>query len=190
MKPREQKRIAAVTGRRAQDGFTLTEVLIAIVVFLVGVIAVAQLVPASIVSNSANRNDSMAMVFAQRELGAMLEQPLSAVSFTDVQGILCPLGNTCNLGDPANPNQVVGSPVVVIANRPVIDFTGAQVPNYSFNYQDPNDPAGATYDVRWAVITTVNNSGLVTNKRFILGTQKRGGNGFYQPVTLDTMVEK
>ena len=47
--------------RNSQRGFTLVEVLMAIVILLVGIVAVAQLVPASISSNSANRNDSTSL---------------------------------------------------------------------------------------------------------------------------------
>jgi hypothetical protein len=84
---------------------------------------------------------------------------------------------------------VVGSPVVVIYNQLVIDFAASPVAGYSFNYQDPNDPAGVFYDVRWAVITKTGN-GLVFSKRFILGARRKGGNGVYRPVTLDTILEK
>lgn len=172
---------------RKQRGFTLVEVLMAIVVLLVGVVAVAQLVPASVGSNSANRNDSSALVFAQRELDQFLAQPLnlptSPPAFIDSQGF------SCNLGDPTQPNQVVGSPVVVLYNQVLVDFTATAVTGYSFRYQDPNDPADVVYDVRWAVITSTNN-GLVTSKRFILGVRKKNGNGIFQPVTLDTMLEK
>ena len=72
-----QTRRKRIWASRNQCGFTLTEVLIAIVILLVGIVAVAQLVPASIGSNSANRNDSSALVFAQRRLfgrAAMVEQ--------------------------------------------------------------------------------------------------------------------
>lgn len=173
--------------RNHQRGFTLVEVLMAIVILLVGIVAVAQLVPASISSNSTNRNDSSALVFAQREMDQFLNQPLnmsiSPPAFIDTEGF------SCNLGDPAQPNVVVGSPVVVIYNQLVIDFTVSQVAGYSFNYQDPNDPAGVFYDVRWAVITTTNN-GMVSSKRFILGARRKGGNGIYRPVTLDTILEK
>src|SRR5580700_6949781 len=138
-------------ARRNQRGFTLTEVLIAIVILLVGIVAVAQLVPASIGSNSANRNDSSALVFAQREMDQFLLQPLINTAFIesiDTQTF------TCNLGDPTHPNVVVGSPVVVFYNQLVIDFSQSPVTNYNFTYSDPNDPFGVVYDVRWAVYTT------------------------------------
>jgi prepilin-type N-terminal cleavage/methylation domain-containing protein len=172
---------------RKQCGFTLTEVLIAIVILLVGIVAVAQLVPASIGSNSANRNDSSALVFAQRQMDLFLSQPLINTSYIetiDTQTF------TCNLGDATQPNVVVGSPVATFYNQLVIDFSAAPVANYSFTYQDPNDPFGLIYDVRWAVVTTPNAGGIPTSKRFILGTRKRGGNGIYNPVTLDTMLYK
>lgn len=182
--PNDRKAQRAGKGQR---GFTLTEVLMAIVILLVGIVAVAQLVPASIGSNSENRNDSSALVFAQREmdqfLGQPLNMPISPPAFIDAEGF------NCYLGDPTKPNQVVGSSVVVFYNQLVINFAAAPVTDYNFTYQDPNDPFGLVYDVRWAVITTTHN-GLVTSKRFILGARKKGGNGTYNPITLDTILYK
>src|SRR5277367_7096733 len=131
-----------------QRGFTLVEVLIAIVILLVGIVAVAQLVPASIGSNSTNRNDSSALVFAQRQMDQFLLQPLNNTAFIetiDAQTF------TCNLGDPTQPNVVVGSSYALFYNQLVIDFSATPVANYSFVYHDPNDPAEVNYDVRWAV---------------------------------------
>ncbi len=172
-----------------QSGFTMIEMLIATVVMVVGLVGVAQLVPLSISLNAGNRNDSTALVFAQREMDEMVDQPISAATFSDPQGVLCPLASNCNLGNAATPKVPVGSPVVMLNNRPVIDFTQAQVANYSFNYIDPNDPFGVSYDVRWAVVTYANGVNP-TGKRFIVGVRRRGGNGPFLPVTLDTMVEK
>jgi hypothetical protein len=155
---------------------------------LVGIVAVAQLVPVSIGSNSTNRNDSSALVFAQREMDQFLSQPLnmsiSPPSFIDAEG------NSCNLGDPTQLNVPVGNPVAVFYNQLVINFSAPAVTGYSFTYHDLNDPLGVVYDVRWTVITTTNTNGLVTSKRFILGARKLSGNGIYNPVTLDTILEK
>ena len=170
-------------SRSSSRGFTLLEMVCATAIMLVGLFAVAQLVPASVLLNSRNRNDSTALVFAQRELDQMLEQPLNLTSFPDAQG------NTCNLGDPTAPNTVVGNPVVVINNFATIDFTGAPIPGYSFNFLDPNSANGATLDVRWAVITSMNGT-IVTGKRFILGVRQQGGNGYFLPITLDSAVAK
>jgi type II secretory pathway pseudopilin PulG len=175
--------------REGEEGFSILEMLLATIILLVGLVAIAQLVPASILMNYRNRNDSAALVFAQRELDMMLDQPLSASSFTDPYGVYCPLSSTCNLGNPAQPNQIVGSPVVVINNQALIDFSAGLQAGYSFTYQDPTDPSGTTYDMRWAVIITVNGTN-VYSKRIILGVRQQGGNGYFQPITLDTMVQK
>ena len=182
------KRATASKSERSAGGFTLTEVLIALVVLMVGIVAVAQLVPASIGSDAATRNDSSALVFAQREMDQFLAQPLntsvSTPSFTDAQG------NLCDLGDPTHPNTVAGSPTTLFYNQVVIDFSASPVGGYSFTYQDPNDPAGIFYDARWAVITSTGANGMTTSRRFILGVRKQGGNWVYRPVTLDTILEK
>ncbi|GAC1629027.1 MAG: hypothetical protein NVS9B13_26790 [Candidatus Acidiferrum sp.] len=177
-------------ARCHQSGFTLIELLIATVVMTVGLVGVAQLVPVSIGLNAANRNDSTALVFAQREINELVDQPLNLPTFQDPQGVLCaPATYICNLGNPATPRVPVGSPVVMLYNKPMIDFSAAPVANYSFNYADPNDPVGLSYDVRWAVITYT--TGANTNgRRFIVGVRRVGGNGPLLPVTLDTMVEK
>lgn len=174
---------------RKERGFTLLEILFATIILSVGLVAVAQLVPISIRLNSGNRHNSMALVMAQREMDEMIDQPLTAPTFADPQGVLCPPAANCSLGDPTQPSVVVGSTVVMVNNQPTISFIGAQVAGYSFNYLDPNDPFGATYDIRWAVITFVN-AGNTTGRRFILGVLRRSGNAPFLPITLDSMVEK
>jgi prepilin-type N-terminal cleavage/methylation domain-containing protein len=174
-------------GRRDdQRGFTLMEMLMATVIILVGLVAVAQLVPVSVMMNSNNRNDGTALVFAQRVVEGIRNQPLWATSYTDPQGVLCPLGTSCLLGDPTQPSVLVGSPVNTTRGTAIIDFSAAQVTGYSFNYVDPNDPLGATYDVRWAVAVNANS----TSRRIILGVFRRGMKTPTLPVTLDTVVSK
>jgi prepilin-type N-terminal cleavage/methylation domain-containing protein len=175
-------------SRSRQKGFSLLEMLFATVMLLVGLVAVAQLVPATMVLNYHNRMDSAALVFAQRQLDILLDQPVNNPTYTD------PQGNTYQLGNPATPNVRQGYNVLTFNNQPAMDFGGAVPPlyptnGYGFTYQDPTDPNGTTYDVRWAVIVT-GNAGSASSKRFILGVQHVGGNGYFQPITLDTMVSK
>src|SRR6266403_5000828 len=135
LRNRGKMQFAITTYRKGQRGFSILEMMFATIILLVGLVAIAQLVPASILLNNRNRTDSSALVFAQRELDQFLDQPLSSATFVDA------LGKICNLGDPAAPNTIVGGPVVVINNQALIDFTAAPVANYSFTYQDPTEPS-------------------------------------------------
>ena len=174
----------------AERGFSILEMMFATIILLVGLVAIAQLVPASILLNYRNRMDSSALVFAQRELDQILDQPLNppANQFTDA------MGNICQLGDPAVTNAVQGSTVTTVNGQTLIVFSSPNPPlaptnGYGFTYQDPTDPSGTTYDVRWAVIIT-GNGATASSKRFILGVRQAGGSGYFQPITLDTMVGK
>jgi Tfp pilus assembly protein PilV len=165
-----------------QRGSSLLELLVATVVLMVGVVALAQLVPVAVALNSNNRIDSSSLVLAQQVMEQFVEVPSSTFSFPNAQGFSCTLGN----GATFSPN-VLGSPLV--EGTAVIDFSSAKVAGYNFTYVDPEDPTGTSYDVRWAVIST-GTAGNVMSRRFILGVRKSGGNGPLLPVTLDTLVEK
>ncbi|HEV2618220.1 MAG TPA: prepilin-type N-terminal cleavage/methylation domain-containing protein [Candidatus Acidoferrales bacterium] len=169
-----------------QSGFTLVEMLIATAVLLIGIVSVAKLVPVAVGLDASNRRDSTALVIAQREMDYMVGQPLSATTFADPQGILCPAATVCNLGiPPVGLPTRQGSPVIMVGSRPLVDFSQAKVAGYSFTYADPNDPANVAYDIRWGVIVFANGA-----KRFMVGVRRQGGNTPLLPVTLDTMVEK
>jgi Tfp pilus assembly protein PilV len=176
--------------KHGEAGLSLLETMMATVILIIGLVGVAQLVPASILLNSGNRTNSSSLVLAQRELDQMIAQPLvpptNPPGFTDAQG------NFCYLGDPTQPNQLVGSPIIMSNNRPVIDFSQSLMIGYSYAtpYTDPNDPSQAQWDIRWAVITTTNSAMAVTSKRFIVGVRQVGGTGFVLPVTLDTVINK
>jgi len=171
--------------RRAQQGFTLIELMIAVVVLVVGAVSVAQLVPAAIFLNSRNRADSSSLVYAQREMDQFINQAFipAPYTFTDQQG-----NPNCNVGGGTVFNAVVGSPVTTVGGHVAINFTSGKVAGYSYNYTDPIDPT-FNYDVRWAVINT-GVAGSVYSRRFILGVQKSAGDTPLPPVTLDTTVSR
>lgn len=170
-------------------GFTLMEVLVATVVLLIGIVAVAQLVPVSVGLDANNRRDTTSLVIAQREMDALMAQPIGNFTFTDAQGLTCPAAAVCNLGNAAVNGVCAGNcPTLNIAGRPFINYNAAAVAGYSFVLSDPNDPSGS-YDVRWAVVTFAN-GGAAFGKRFVVGVRKSGGNGSFLPISLDSMVEK
>lgn len=160
-------------------------------VLILGLLGVAQLIPASLVLNSGNRVSSTALVMAQQEMDQFVNQPLNPGT-PPPQQFIDSHGFQCTLGDSSQPSGTfVGSPIKMDNNLPIIDFGQDQVDGYSFSYVDPNDPGGATWDVRWAVIiTSTGPNGTVTAKRFIVGARQVGGPNFVLPVTLDTTVAK
>ncbi len=60
-----------------QRGFTLIEMAVATAVLLIGIVGVAKLVPVAVNMNMGNRNDSTSLVIAQREMDALLGQPIA-----------------------------------------------------------------------------------------------------------------
>lgn len=172
-----------------QRGFTLIEMAVATAVLLIGIVGVAKLVPVAVNMNMGNRNDSTSLVIAQREMDTLTNQPIGSLTFSDPQGVVCPPAAACNLGNPATPAVIVGSPLLNLGNRPLINYGVAQVAGYSFYYSDPDDPSDTSYDVRWAVIT-LGNGTTASAKRFIVGVRRRGGNGTFLPITLDAAVDK
>lgn len=175
---------------RSQSGFTLIEVLVASLVLLIGIVAVAQLVPVSVGLDANNRRDTTSLVVAQREMDALMSQPVTNTTFTDAQGLTCPAATVCSLGGAAAiPPVCAGNcPTLNIGGRPFINFNAAAVAGYSFNYTDPNDTSGS-YDVRWAVFA-YGNGAAASAKRFVVGVRRIGGNGVFLPISLDSMVEK
>jgi len=182
------KRNANNRKQQGQQGFTLIELMIAVVVLVVGVVSVALLVPAAMFLNTHNRADSSSMVYAQREMDQFINYAFTTTATTAPYTFVDQQGKTCNLGGVTVFNAVVGSPVTTVGGHVAIDFSGGQVGGFSYNYTDPVDPT-TTYDVRWAVINT-GVAGNVYSRRFILGVRKSGGNTPLLPVTLDATVSR
>jgi type II secretory pathway pseudopilin PulG len=166
-------------ARRRQCGFSILEMVLASAIMMVGIISVVQLVPASLQLNASNRLDTTATVIAQRELDQMLSQPLTVSSFLDTDG------RTISLGGANSP----GAPVVMDSQGQTaqIDFTAAPVAGFSIpTYVDPNDPSGATFELRWAVISVPPGNANPISKRIIIGCRQTNSSQPSLPVNLDS----
>jgi len=86
-------------GRTDARGFSLVEMLIATLILMIGLVGIAQLIPASILINQKGRLDSTSLVFAQKVLDEMLAQQLTTQTFVEANGALC--ATACRLGNSA-----------------------------------------------------------------------------------------
>lgn len=168
----------------------MVELLIAMAVLLFGVAMVAQMIPLSTQINMRNRYDSTAVVLAERLLNQMINQPLTATQFTNVDGQVIALGSVAANGLVGNPIQVVswvqGGPAIVVRENFAL---AVAVANYNFTYTDPNASNAIPYEVRWSVITVMQGT-TVVSKRFIVGVWKRDPRNVTVPVTVEATVQR
>jgi Tfp pilus assembly protein PilV len=171
---------------KREKGMSLIELMIAMVVLMVGVLAVMSLIAVAIGSNARNRRDSTGTMLAEMVLDQISAIPVGASP------------STVNISDCGATNsytiESAGSPSGAGANLSGsnIDFTqGAATitANYSMMYTvcGPSNDTRTVYDVRWNVQTITANSNFVTVAARIRnsGTDPRL---FAIPVTLRTVV--
>ncbi len=189
---------------RRQTGFSLIELMIAIVVLIVGVMAVAQLVPAAIQSNLRSRYDSTGVVLAERQLELMARQaidvgnPAAGNHYIFVAPL--PDGVTffpyqVGLRPPAGP-MISAAGAALLPNSTQINWTqpsgAAALVGYRNTFTLNEGTAGGTfYETRWAVVTYfVNFNGTVRPiaKRIIVSVRGGPAGTVQRPATVATMV--
>ena len=190
---------------RRQTGFSLIELMIAIVVLLVGVVAVAKLVPAAIQSNLRSRYDSTGLVLAERQLELISRQAIDVGN--PVAGAHYSFFGTLPDGTPLSPYRVGLRPAAVgtlttnagatlLPNSTQINWAqpagaGALV-GYRNTFTLNEGTAGGTfYETRWAVVTYFANfNGTVrpVAKRIIVSVRGGPPGTVQRPATAATMV--
>lgn len=179
------RNLSSVRPRSAAAGFTMIELMIAILILLVGIVAVAKLVPAAIDTNFRNRNDSTGLIAAQRQLEQMARQPLDAqimgacaaapvgeYYFCDTDTDMIPLGDIdATLGPSVTTER--GCPLTATGQ---LDFTQPAAncdAGYMVNKQWVWNPVTGTnqnVELRWRVITW-HVLGQPKRKVFIVGAR-------------------
>jgi len=131
------------TTQTAKEVFSLLEMLLATVILLVGLVAIAQLVPASILMNFPESYGFFGARFRAAGVGSNARPAADRESPSPMRREI-----RASLADPAVTNSVQGTNVLVFSNQAAIDFTSS-VSGYNFTFKDEADPRGTTYDVRW-----------------------------------------
>ena len=141
----------ALTGvrpkRRRQCGFSLIELMIAMLVLMVGLVGGAVVISVAIASNGRSRFDTTAAALAESTMEHIVAIPSRALgsaadtSITDCAGSTFPIGTA-----------IGGAPLITAGPfAGNVDFQQAAVPKYAMQYAVCSNGGNTPYDVRWRI---------------------------------------
>jgi Tfp pilus assembly protein PilV len=179
--------------KRMDNGATLIELMISMLILAVGLAALTPLYTGSMTTDNRNSKDTSAALLAQKvveELTAQNTNSTVALTLTDCAG------NTWTVPSTQGAPFANGGEGAALATSSTslyyggIDFTQSlsSVPaGFSMQYVDCDMNTGGqtTYDVRWNVATiTANSTRLITASAQRKGNAQGGGLSFAVPITL------
>jgi len=172
--------------RRSDAGFSLVELMIAMIVLTVGLLGGMLLLIIGISINSRSRMDTSGTMLAQSVLEKILAQPYAAT-------------NTLTLTDCAGNSRNIATAAggaTLLSSTGDIDWTATTVPtNYSMYYDVCTNQGTLRYEVRWNIATSSSFSGrsvVVSAKN--IGVQLNSSSSTYNavlfalPITLKGVV--
>jgi prepilin-type N-terminal cleavage/methylation domain-containing protein len=181
-------------GKRAEDGFSLIELIIAITVLAIGMAGLGILFSTAIMNNSRSKGDTSGTMLAQTVLEKIAAEPANtAATFTLTD---CNPNGATNWTVATAGAASPGSGANINTSTNGIDFTQAYsgVPaNYKMQFVACGGGGRqTTYEVRWNIQTISANTRLITVAARPLAAGSAAGSGnqallFALPVTLRTI---
>src|SRR6266849_3298543 len=181
-------------GKRAEGGFSLVELMIAITVLAIGMAGLAVLFSTAIMNNSRSKGDTSGTMLAQTVLEKIAAEPANtAATFTLTD---CNPSGATNWTVATTGTASPGSGANIDTSTNGIDFTQAYsgVPaNYKMQFVECGGGGRQTsYEVRWNIQTISANTRLITVAARPLAAASAAGNGnqallFALPITLRTI---
>jgi prepilin-type N-terminal cleavage/methylation domain-containing protein len=183
-------RLKSGKSRARQSGMSLIELMIAIVVLVVGMLALMMLVITSISTNNRNKVDTTGTLLAQKVIDGISSRP-ATLNTTFTMNDCNPAGVTSWTMATAPANDP-GAGATVDANGN-IDYPNQTYAAVTANYKMRYVSCGiggtqATYDVRWNVRRLTDHTKLVTVSARQLGATGNNLPLFSPPVTLRTIA--
>lgn len=170
--------------RKSDSAFTLLEVMVAMIVLLIGLVAVAQMIPLAGNSNLNNRTNSVALIAVQRELSQIAMQSLTATATTCTNGTpptgsysFCDTdGDPIALGPTSAGSVPVSSGCPLTTGKTGLDFSQALTSCPAGYYVtktmswDQVDGITQKVEIRWNVVVEFS-SGTPYKKFIVMGAR-------------------
>lgn len=165
---------------RKQDGLTIIELMLAMVILAVGILASMSLVIMAINGDFRSKQQSNSIALAQM----VTEKIMSIPAWTNP---------TLNLTDCTGTNFSVNTAAggATLTSSGDVDYTQAKVANYNMAYTDCGSAnRQLTYDVRWKIVTLTTYTKLLTVSARLTSvtTGTTSGSVFGPVVTINTVI--
>jgi prepilin-type N-terminal cleavage/methylation domain-containing protein len=138
--------LVVMAGQKASHGFSLVELMIAMVVLAVGLLAAAGLIGAAMAGNAAPKLGSTSATLAESTIERILAVPPDATGAAALTTLTDCAGNNFTVSTLVGGSALTNSPTGV-----VVDFRQPPLPGYSMQYVNCAAGQNLTYDVRWII---------------------------------------
>ena len=193
-----KKPVPTKLRRKRNSGFSLIELLIAMLVLVIGLLGGMVVIVTAIASNARNRMDTAAVALAQSTMDRIIVLSASdasqSTSVTDCEGTVHTMSTAG--GDSPGPGATLTDLGNLVNGGQAIDFTATPVTGYQMIYalcaQGGTGEIGNTqrYDVRWNIINTTAGNASAQLVMVAAKNITESGNGLAQsrffsiPITL------
>ena len=129
-----------------QSGFSLIEVMMAMLVLAVGLMGSIGMICVAAASNGGSKLNTTAATLAESTMERIVTIPAGAAGNSALTSLTDCQGNVFTMDSSQG-----GSPLTTSGAFTGVDFRQPAVPNYSMQYVMCSGGQGMTYDVRWRV---------------------------------------
>jgi prepilin-type N-terminal cleavage/methylation domain-containing protein len=133
-------------AQQRSRGFSLVELMIAMVVLAVGLLAAAGLICAAMATNAVPKLGSTSATLAESTMERIMAVPPDATGAAALTSVTDCAGNSFTVSTLAG-----GSPLLNASTGVAVDFQQPAIPGYSMQYVNCAADQNTTFDVRWTI---------------------------------------